>query len=361
MRGRNSDKRHSAIVQDYRAKLSLYEDYASMCRTLIDKILVRRGIRVHSVTSRAKEPEKLGEKLTRPEKRYENMSDVTDLAGVRIITYFADEVDVVSRMIEAEFDVIVEESIDKRQLLDPDRFGYLSMHYVCKFPRRRYQLEEYALYEGLVCEIQIRSILQHAWAEIEHDLGYKAQEGIPRQIRRRFSRLAGQLETADDEFIRIRDELAKYESEVNERIQSADEEISVDKVSLAAFIEKDGILRAIDEELAEYDGAQLQRPSSDSLSSLTQHVQDAGLGTLREVREALSTRRDAIVRQWKSRFTPTGGTLNRGISLYHLWQVLKAEQGREALEHAFTAFTIPVEPEDINKLLEVAHASRGER
>ena len=64
----------------------------------------------------------------------------------------------------------------------------------------RMVLRENKAFEGLKCEIQIRSVLQHAWAEIEHDLGYKSELTIPKEVRRSFSRLAGLLELGDKEF-----------------------------------------------------------------------------------------------------------------------------------------------------------------
>jgi hypothetical protein len=61
-------------------------------------------------------------------------------------------------------------------------------------------LVEYSTHTGVQFEVQIRSTLQHAWAEIEHDRGYKSEVEVARAVRRRFSRLAGLLELADYEF-----------------------------------------------------------------------------------------------------------------------------------------------------------------
>ncbi len=191
-----------AIVEGYKPKEATYARFAERCELLIRQILDRRGIRVHSVTCRAKESDKLMAKLLRPDKSYKRLADVTDLAGVRIITHLEDEVDQVAEIIRKQFRVIPELSIDKGAIQDPDRFGYVSLHYVVRLAAKRAQLGKYKEYKDLLCEIQIRSILQHAWAEIEHDLGYKTAAAVPKHIRRRFSRLAALLETADEEFLR---------------------------------------------------------------------------------------------------------------------------------------------------------------
>ena len=60
---------------------------------------------------------------------------MTDLLGVRIITYFPDEVDKAAKLVEREFCVDPDNSVDKRSILDPDRFGYLSLHYVLTLNR----------------------------------------------------------------------------------------------------------------------------------------------------------------------------------------------------------------------------------
>lgn len=113
----------------------------------------------------------------------------------------------VDRIIGSEFHVL--EKIDKADLLlRQERLGYQSVHYVVELKPNRSVLAEYARYSGLRAEIQLRTVLQHAWAEIEHDIQYKAVETIPLAIRRRFMALAGLLEIADREFqaVQLEDE-----------------------------------------------------------------------------------------------------------------------------------------------------------
>ena len=141
--------------------------------TLLRQLLREREIPVHSISSRLKSRGSLAKKVERKGTSYSDLSDVTDLAGLRIVTYFSDQVDEIAGLIESEFQLDHHNSIDKRADLDPDRFGYLSLHYVVSLSPSRAALTEYRALAGLKAEIQIRSILQHAWAEIEHDLGYK--------------------------------------------------------------------------------------------------------------------------------------------------------------------------------------------
>jgi len=108
--------------------------------------------------------------------------------------------------------------------------------------------DEYRHCEGLKAEIQIRSILQHGWAEIEHDLGYKTNISLPNHLRRRLSLLSGLLELADSAFLTIRDELKKYENELPTLIQYQPEKVLIDKVSL-------DVLTALNDEIGKYDKA----------------------------------------------------------------------------------------------------------
>ncbi len=196
-----------AILSEDDAKTLIYGEFLTASSLLLEKLIRLEDVRVHSVTSRLKDRESLAEKLRRVGKGYSRLTDITDVVGLRVITHLEDEVDSIGHLVEREFAVDHARSIDKRKILDPDRFGYLSLHYICNLSPQRVQLPGYHRFEGLSFEIQVRSILQHTWAEIEHDLGYKAGGTIPGPIRRRFSRLAGLLEIADTEFTCPRNEL----------------------------------------------------------------------------------------------------------------------------------------------------------
>lgn len=353
--------RVDALIREYDERVPKYRDFAATSKELIERLLWADGIRVHSVTARAKTPESLRGKLMRPDRQYASLDDVTDLAGVRIITFFGDDVDAVGRVIEREFAVIPEESVDRREAIDPDRFGYLSLHYVCTIPEKRASLPEYAPYAGYVCEIQVRSILQHAWAEIEHDLGYKAAQGIPRQIRRRFSRLASLLEMGDEEFMTIRDELATYSEAVKTEIVEKPGEVLLDKVSLRAFIEHDETVQRIDKGMAEFVGAQLEETPSVTIERYIEYFLYLGMNTIEELRAALVERERTVLDQYRERIIGEfQDSLYRGISLFHLWEVLLAEEGDAArVVEAFNKFLIDVPENREQGALEIVEAVRS--
>lgn len=162
-----------------------YIEYCDKLSSLIQSILQMKGIKPHQISVRVKEYDSLKRKIENKPAKYTSLSDITDIVGLRIITYFEDEVDIVSEIIRQEFKIDYENTVDKRTL-EIDKFGYKSLHYVVIMSDSRSILLEYKKFAQLKAEIQIRSILQHSWAEIEHDLGYKSKSVIPDVAKRNF-------------------------------------------------------------------------------------------------------------------------------------------------------------------------------
>jgi ppGpp synthetase/RelA/SpoT-type nucleotidyltranferase len=234
--GQNID----AVVKKYvEEERSAYNLLAEKTHELLSSILKAKGIVPHSITFRVKSPVSLKKKILRETKNYDDpISDITDLAGVRVITYFPSDVDKISAIIHEEFAVDPERSVDKRKTVDASVFGYASVHLVVEFLPRRLELPEYALFRGKKCEIQVRTILQHSWAEIEHDIVYKSSEDIPFELRRRFASLAGLLEMADREFESLRRDEIKVRKAIETRIEKENINIPVDLDSLRFYLQK---------------------------------------------------------------------------------------------------------------------------
>ena len=203
------DLHSELLLEEYRAALPTLERLKVDVLAMLREALDHNGLIVTAVEGRVKTEESLAGKLALKGQKYATLSDITDLVGVRIITFYTDDVDRIASMAEQLFDIDWSNSVDKRRLHQLDSFGYNSLHYICRVPGYEFPVE-----------LQLRTTLQHAWAAINHDTGYKSGIEIPREYMRRMNRLAGLLEMADDEFSRIRTEINDYRRRVKTLVQS---------------------------------------------------------------------------------------------------------------------------------------------
>jgi putative GTP pyrophosphokinase len=284
------DERSGRLLREFESLRPTYEEFSRSVSLLLGKLL-RKPLQIHSINCRVKDLGSLSGKLRRPDKKYDQLDQITDLAGVRITTYFAEDVELVARVIESEFQIDTQNSVDKREVLDPDRFGYQSLHYVCSLNGDRVNLGEYKDFTGIKVEIQVRSILQHAWAEIEHDLGYKAGSVVPKPIKRRFARVAGLLELADDEFARIRRELSEYAESVSEVIKGAPADVGIDKISLRSVFETSpSAVKRLSETIASLIGASLLPLDDRQIDEFVASLILLGVDTVAKLEQAVACR-----------------------------------------------------------------------
>ena len=197
------------ILEEYREQLPVFEQMKTEVLHVLREALDRSGLVVTAIEARIKTEESLRGKLALKGAKYATLSDITDILGARIITFYTDDVDRIAAMAEQLFEIDWNNSVDKRMLHQLDSFGYNSLHYICKLPGYDFRFE-----------LQLRTTLQHAWASINHDNGYKTGVEIPREYLRRINRLAGILEMADDEFSRIRTEITDYRRRVQQLVQN---------------------------------------------------------------------------------------------------------------------------------------------
>ena len=128
---------------------------------------------------------------------------------------------------------------DKSDVLkEEERFGYQSVHYIVSLTENRTTLTEYRRYKDLVAEIQVRTVLQHAWAEIEHDIQYKSIETIPAPYRRRFLALAGLFELADRELDSLQTEDEALQKSAQQSVQQGElDEVAITPESLKTYLD----------------------------------------------------------------------------------------------------------------------------
>jgi len=239
----------------------------------------------------------------------------------------------------SEFEVDWENSFDKRDIMQSNQFGYMSLHYVVSLSEPRASLSENQRFHECKGEIQIRSILKHAWAEIEHDLGYKTELEIPQQIRRRFTRIAGLLEVADSEFDAIRLRLSEYRGEVGKRIIEEPAEVLIDKDSLMHFMTTDPLIESISIAIAQQSDHIFQ-PDLSFGHLFVDDLVDFGIEKIAQLRTELVEKRETIVKYAVNWLTDprvselyedddeSEKILGRGITLHYLIYVKCGEYGK---------------------------------
>lgn len=214
-----------------------YLRFSEILVSLLKSLLSAEDVDYVSISGRAKEVASFQEKLTREGKDYiDPFQEVTDLCGIRIVAYGGDDLQRIEDLILENFTVDREHSVDKSKTLDPDRFGYLSRHYIIELSDERKGLREYKDYSALRAEVQIRTTLQHAWAALDHKLRYSSKQEIPRELRRRLYRISALLEMADDEFERLKKDISDLRESYAKDVEAGNlEVIEIDADSLEEF------------------------------------------------------------------------------------------------------------------------------
>jgi putative GTP pyrophosphokinase len=184
------------------------DQYVALVTTLLDDA----GINYLSVTGRAKSVASFAgkaERLDGADRVYSDpLQQITDQIGVRVITYVRSDVSAVADLLSDQLAVL--DDRDMGQVTASEgRFGYASRHLLVALDPARPTPPSSDAMRGHSAQVQVRTVLQHAWAEFEHDIRYKGtipEEHAP-DLDRRFTLAAGLLELADREFSAIRERL----------------------------------------------------------------------------------------------------------------------------------------------------------
>ena len=226
------------ILDEYHAKLPIYEKMKSVVLERMRACLDENNIIVAGLEARVKTEKSLIGKLETKGYKYHTLDDITDILGIRIITYYNDEVDVISALVEKLFEIDWENSVDKRKVLEIDRFGYMSLHYICSIPEGMFKDPDIPQLNRMRFELQMRSSLQHVWANMYHDMGYKSEVEIPVEYHRNMNRLAGMLELVDEQFSRIRKEINDYRRNVQSLVANGNfDEVPLNGDTFRSYLE----------------------------------------------------------------------------------------------------------------------------
>ncbi|MBR5256768.1 MAG: hypothetical protein IKV62_08335 [Bacteroidales bacterium] len=232
------DPHAQELLAQYHTLLPVYSRMEEVIPGKLKAIFDDAGIIIAALEHRVKTEASLAGKLQLKGGKYKDIFDITDLVGIRVITFYIDDVDKVASIVERLFEVDWDNSIDKRKAHEIDSFGYLSLHYICRIPESVYADPEHPELNKIRFEVQMRTALQHAWANMNHDTGYKSGVEIPTIYMRDMSRLAGMLELVDDEFSRIRREITDYRRNVQNLVASGNlEEVQLDGDSFKSYLQ----------------------------------------------------------------------------------------------------------------------------
>lgn len=207
------------LIKDFIDRRADYEKLGAEVAYILNRELTKKSIEFSNIVSRAKTLNSFLEKIQRKSYR-DPLVEITDLAGVRIVCLYNDDLLKVEESIAEHFEII--EKIDKLTNKRNDQFGYGAIHFVVRLGKNS-SGARYDDLKNLVCEIQTRTVLQDAWAIIDHHLVYKKESNIPSILRSRLNLLAENFRNADEEFKNIRAEREDYLAGIKKSENSAQE------------------------------------------------------------------------------------------------------------------------------------------
>lgn len=321
------DPHGEGLLQQYRELLPTLETMAKNAYDMLRRALRQQGIYVTAIEYRVKTEQSLAGKLERKGHKYKTIYDVTDLVGLRVITFYTDEVDKVAAIAKRVFEVDWKESVDKRKLHQLDSFGYNSLHYICRLKDATPEQPRF--------EIQMRTALQHVWSTIEHDTGYKGEVKIPHEYKRQFSRLAGMLELVDDEFSRLRIVLTDYRRQVQTLVKNGHlDDVSLSSDSFRSYLDLKPFDR-LNRRIAAVNQAEIFPVS---VMHYLPILESFGLETLGDVQQFIDENSDDAYQLALSQLAVTDlDILSSGAALQYLClvYVLKHDGGRYGLKSIY--------------------------
>lgn len=182
---------------EYRGREDVYRRLMEEALFTARSEIARAGIKTHSITGRVKTLESLEDKAQR--KSYTSpLADTPDVVGVRIVVLFLSDLPKIAEIVRSVFEVVAwEDKIEGEG--DSSTFGYMSQHFEVLVPSQ-HSGPRYDDLRGIRFEVQVRTLLMDAWANVSHYLAYKGEPSIPTELRKDFFALSGLFYVADKHF-----------------------------------------------------------------------------------------------------------------------------------------------------------------
>ena len=319
----------NVLRNEYELRNSLYVKLCQEVRNQLSELLRRERISLaFPIDSRVKSWESISEKCQRRDIAPAALTEIGDIAGLRIVLLYKRDQERVCEIIREHFEVLeVEDTTDR---LSPDQFGYGSVHFQIKPKAEWLVVPTISELRGLQAEIQVRTASQHIWAEASQSLQYKRESHVPKPVLRTINRAAALLEQVDIEFDRVLTEREAYVGELGE----LEEEQPLNS----------DILEKI---LADELPSENKTDTGDNFGKLLDELSVFGINSGRPLRELLKKHRDAVfaaeeaalkaIREKKDRsgYVFRAERIAKGVFYSHVGlvrQALKEEFGKDEVD-----------------------------
>ncbi len=219
--------------EEYAQQKPLLEQLASETAFALDSATKSKKIKTHSITSRVKTAESIANKAK--EKELDDpLTQLEDLVGVRVVVLFLSDLPDLDDLVRGSFDI--HRSDDKVAEGDPASFGYMSVHYVATL-NDSHSGPRYDHLKEIKFEIQTRTVVMDAWANISHYLDYKGESSVPEDLRRDFYALSGLFYVADQHFELFADRAGESRKQAEKDLDSGESSgLKINRDTLAAFL-----------------------------------------------------------------------------------------------------------------------------
>ena len=233
------------IMDDYSNAKENYVKLGELVHNKLSCAVEAAKIRVMGIEHNVKDEKTIESMLYKDADRYQGLADITSVLTVKVVCYFKDEVESIVKIIDENFNIETANEADRI--------------YVCKVLDAIDDSEN-----DIHFEIQVKTVLEHTWSTINNDLGY-SEFGIPYAVKKEFDRLAGLLEIADDEFVRVRDDMKTHTEIARAKIVNDNaDDVIIDAISLNEYMLRNKKMRKFLEDLAAIEGSEISDINSES-------------------------------------------------------------------------------------------------
>ena len=219
----------SELKKQYTSICDVAESFKNELCHELTKLVMDNGLKLgFPIQKRIKTWNSIKDKIINQNLKFKRIEELQDLVGLRTVLLYKRDLQLIKDIINETF--VVKKQYDTSDRLEENQFGYSSIHFIIQLPKTWLKVPSLSEFGNFSAEIQIRTLAQHIWAEVSHELQYKTQEDVPQNLIRPIYRASALLETVDLEFERLLVDREEYRKRIDPKI---DQELNVDNIEQA--------------------------------------------------------------------------------------------------------------------------------